>query len=627
MLIENLNEELIKFSLHFSGFINGKAIDVKSAKIVAGLEVEKTNRLLNELAKCALDKKPFLDPVDKVHKKQKPPTVAANKTMASNKKSVGSVRTTQVSTNNKSKPTNSRVAKVPKVDVKANKDSQQTNNNSSMDYVEPVDIEMSNKTGGNVQLPVDNDNKDLADNNELVTADCLNPLRNTESIDGQTRVGGIHLDGQSIEDISTQNPVGKNTEQTLIDQQDNSIEHGDHDDVDGGGKSGVQCDPQQQENSRPLTSTTRRQSEDRISGINSNKDADEIDADVSVSVGSEGVDGGGASVDEPVENPTDNSLLANDIHLNDIEHNSMKDTSPARIMSNTMVKGLSRSSMQTIPSSAAPITLSNQKDTSEGVVSGSGETEGKSKTDRAPSVIRHQRLKSTRSSRPSSSRPAPPRVMTASKSRLSQLMESRMEQFVSGHNVNNMTTSLWPPVNDLKVEDGSADDYVISSKKLQETLLSEEDTKPAGDIGDETNDKGHLVQQLLATKSELEGKTLTDNNGLELDNRSTFNDTKILQSHVQQLCQSVGTLSKALNYLHEDVDPMMAELTKWRDEYRANVVLIRKIRMETQKDIEPLKKELQVVEKEAADFIEQLLLIKSSVFRNSQTIAKLIETV
>mgnify|MGYP002652409410 CR=1 FL=1 len=146
---------------------------------------------------------------------------------------------------------------------------------------------------------------------------------------------------------------------------------------------------------------------------------------------------------------------------------------------------------------------------------------------------------------------------------------------------------------------------------------------------EESKSKGHLVQQLMATKTELEGQ-IKDSNHLDSNNSNKqpmINDTNQLKNQIQSLCQSIGTLTKAMNYLHEDVEPMLDELTKWKTEYETNNKIIMKIRSEMNNDLEPLRKELEQIERQCDDFSEQIRITKSNVFRNEQIITKLINSV
>ena len=79
-----------------------------------------------------------------------------------------------------------------------------------------------------------------------------------------------------------------------------------------------------------------------------------------------------------------------------------------------------------------------------------------------------------------------------------------------------------------------------------------------------------------------------------------------------------------MNYLHEDVEPMLNELVKWQTEFETNNKIIMKIRAEMNSDLEPLRKELEQTERQVDDFGDQIRMTKANVFRNEQIITKLI---
>lgn len=542
--------------------------------------MEKTNRFLNEFAKCALDKKPFSESVDKVNQGLKPPLGATPSKAVAPKKPTP--KSKPVPGSNK-RPTVPKTTESSKASPKAKS---------------PVAAQQQPKVELNKIEERKEDQSEIRQES-LTNADLIDDSKEIDDLDMQKTDAETKLNGPTpdaslqpepvvedkpasepvvqIEDNNqiSENSIGDVPRETLNEQAE--ILNAKPPDV-----------PTETSNvSRPLTSTTKRINHHPAPVEESSVSQEHDNLNVKIE-----------TRDEP-EIATPAPLLDESVKTERKESSRFRGSAKPQ---------------PRVPSSVASPVAINQESVA---------------VERPPSIKKQSR-KATRSSRPSSSRPAPPRVMTASRSRLSQLMENRMEQFVSGEGSNTMTTPLWPPPASELTTDADSDEYVISSKKLQESLLNDQTTKPNlnGADSQDGDDKGLLVQQLLATKSELEGKISDSGNVTNNENgQEMFSGSAKLKTFVQQLCQSVGTLSKALNYLHEDIEPMVAELVKWRDEYRGNVVVIRKIRSDTQKELEPLKKELQTAEKEVADFAEQLQMLKMNVFRNSQTVDKLIGTV
>jgi len=225
--------------------------------------------------------------------------------------------------------------------------------------------------------------------------------------------------------------------------------------------------------------------------------------------------------------------------------------------------------------------------------------------------------------------------MTASRNRLNRLNSSRPQEQQQEQMEN---AEVWQPPVGLNLEIENDDDqqneedqhFIISSKKLQESLLRIDQERQNADQemgvkGGITSDKGKLVQQLMATKSELEGVVGQTTETIQQEPESQ--NTGQLRTNVHQLIQSIGGLSRALNYLHEDVDPMLLELEKWRTDYGRNVKEIERLKREAEKERGPLRKELDAVEFEVKEWSEKLQNAKASVYRDSLAIGKLIESV
>ena len=596
--------------------INGKTIDCKSAKIVAGLEVEKTNKLLNEFAKCVLDKKSFLESVEKVRKgskntidkvdnnKEKMTTKAVTdvndgKIKSKNTKPITKPTTkataagkTKQPSQQERKSTNAKTAESPKNEI----EKPNIKRKESIDEIYKNQIEAQEEN--TEELTIDSELEIVGKENEnrrpstTTKTDIQNrdemKMQENDQVDIKTQAVMDDLDdvlGQlsSLDNVNNNdnNPSLMNEPQIMDEELPVTNDNYDHD----SGQNSID-----KEFEKNFSSTENNRLKEPIVGIARNHNED-------------------ISTVKQTEPPVIESIA---IHpkLNDLSSSKVITNRDKEIQSN---RPKNRENSSTIHNND----LNNNVNTM------------------AKSVADiNNRIKSsaaTRSARPKSSRPAPPRVMTASRSRLSQLMENRTEQLESESTTTN--ANVWIP----ETVDDESDEFLISSQKLQDSFLTMDsnnrDQKTGdADIGqEEFESKGHLVQQLMATKNELEGQikdlNLESNKSYNQQSATMIDDTNQLKNQIQSLCQSIGTLTKAMGYLHEDVEPMLNELVKWQTEFETNNKIIMKIRAEMNSDLEPLRKELEQTERQVDDFGDQIRMTKANVFRNEQIISNLIHSV
>nr|XP_027205884.1 TRAF3-interacting protein 1-like [Dermatophagoides pteronyssinus] len=594
------------------GFINGKPIDCKSAKIVAGVEVEKTNKLLNEFAKCVLDKKPFLESVEKVRKgpKNKIDKVDNNKekttkAVMADKQSDGEIKSKNTKTKSTKQTTKATVADKVK----------QTNQ-------QEIKKSTSVKSSDSSKNEIDKSNIKEEDNIDEMNTSKVDDVKEENSeeltIDSGLDIDTINYNSNRRPSTTTKTDIQNRDEKKVQEKDDHSV---------------IETTPAVQDD---LDDALEQQLSSLDNGNQLIKNGKQImDEDLPIIINDNQMNKNGSEKNsnktfESMENNRSKQSIPpvdNDFHLKSNESLSNKainnnnddddDDKNKQIQSNRPKNHREKSS--TI------LRKDLKNDVNETMMI-------KSMVDNN-NRIKSSASTSIRSARPKSSRPAPPRVMTASRSRLSQLMENRTEQFGT-ETTTTINSNIWIP----ETVDDEMDEFLISSQKLQDSFLTS-DSNNLDQITDNNNNdvnqteesksKGHLVQQLMATKTELEGQ-IKDSNHLDSNNSNKqpmINDTNQLKNQIQSLCQSIGTLTKAMNYLHEDVEPMLDELTKWKTEYETNNKIIMKIRSEMNNDLEPLRKELEQIERQCDDFSEQIRITKSNVFRNEQIITKLINSV
>lgn len=668
-------------------------MDVKSAKIVAGSEVEKTNKLLNELAKAVLDKKPFVEAVEKVRKGQKPPEAAATtttSTAASTSKTAAAAPTKKAPAAAASKaPTKAAPAPAARGKAPAATKGPQTKASgpagkaaapaakAAASKAEKASKKPATPEPEIEQLEELGSIEAVAEKSLESSPKSLEPVETIETpqglnIDVVDKVieGSVDLNGnsskpssakeedslQSVEPmavINNNNNLDNNLDQLVAGL---GLDDDEEEEEENGNALGEGGRPQQPEDSG-IDSSSK-------SSVSANNDHSPKSGPDSAEISPRSTAFEVSSSTTPLEDQAEAEMpraadRKRSATIKSSRRAASSKSGPPNQNTGGMTNGQLLSRSQNVPSSAAP--MSYAATLPPNIPPPPYEESPQAPPPSAAAV--HQRMTTAAaqrtSARPSSSRPAPPRVKTASRSRpqLGLLAENRVGEQVAAAGADQQSTTkadqqVWPPPEvlalDLDLDDrgdgeeeaaaaaaAAADEYVMSSQKLQEALLSM-DNGVTADLGasiNSSNNQGRLVQQLMETKSELEGNVAaaggrkTSASVIAADSSLSSADTKVLRERVQQLCQSVGGLSKALNYLHEDVEPMVGELAKWSEEYRANSRAVERLQAELAKAVDPLRRELEAVELEVRHAGEQLINAKAAVHRNALTIARMIEGV
>lgn len=669
-------------------------MDVKSAKIVAGSEVERTNKLLNELAKAVLDKKPFVEAVEKVRKGQKPPEAAAasSSTASTSKTTAAAAKKAPVASKAPTKaapvPANrggktGPASKAPQSKV-ASKAAPISKKAETTQKAAPPKKPPTPEPEPEAELSTVPSSETAESEKSLesssVAAKSLKPdqaVKPSVSVDDKIDENNLDTTEQATTTAQiSSKPNSANLESSEIDNLDepminNNIDNNLDQLVAGLGLDDDDDEEEEDREEEVLRDANQQNANPEDSGIDSKASSNHsVSNNHSAKSVAEDISPPGQEIQatEPAESTIKEGTPLPPPSRTDRKRSatiksSRRRASKSGLPANQMMNGMGSSRSQNVPSSAAPASYAAVAASlpPSNVPPPPYEEEedfnlGGSTAAPPPSAAVRQmsngRLTTARSSaRPSSSRPAPPRVKTASRSRppLGLLAENRAGEQVGGDSLPEANQQVWPPPEvlalDLDLDDkigedeeaaaAAADEYVMSSQKLQDALFRMDSTDGAttngtADLSNSNNNQGRLVQQLMETKSELEGNVALG--GAKKTAESQVNgtgstDTKVLRGRVQELCQSVGALSKALNYLHEDVEPIIAELGKWREEYRTNSRAIERLQGELAKEVEPLRRQLEAEELEVRQAAERLLNAKAAVQRNALTIARMIEGV
>uniref|UniRef100_H2YVY1 TRAF3-interacting protein 1 n=1 Tax=Ciona savignyi TaxID=51511 RepID=H2YVY1_CIOSA len=188
----------------------------------------------------------------------------------------------------------------------------------------------------------------------------------------------------------------------------------------------------------------------------------------------------------------------------------------------------------------------------------------------------------------------------------------------------------------------------VTSRKLTrppnaDPMQPEEHTHvPNGSQLDDGEEHGGLVRKILETKKELEQSAAGQNKAekhteIQRTNVTTAQQRKErelvvkeidqLRNSVQTLCQSATPLAKIIDYIQEDMDAMQNELVFWKKENAEHATKLKEEENITARAVEPLKHELEELDRSLSTYRNQMAATKANIIRNQEKIQKMVSAV
>ncbi|KAJ8349644.1 hypothetical protein SKAU_G00247740 [Synaphobranchus kaupii] len=253
-------------------------------------------------------------------------------------------------------------------------------------------------------------------------------------------------------------------------------------------------------------------------------------------------------------------------------------------------------------------------------------------TDSAPPQAATSRAR--RMSRPSSARPAPPRVR-------------KQESHSEAPPAERLGSSKPPTaviVDGKKLsEDEDEDEQFVVEDARPPPMLELEAESTAELQGDEKH--GGLVKKILETKKNYEtspsspkskdqGRSVVSEVSQRKEREMVSREMDRLRSSIQTVCRSALPLGKIMDYIQEDMDSMQNELQTWRRENQEHAQALLQEQRVTDDAVEPLKAELVELEqliKDQQDNIkdqqDKICAVKSNILKNEEKIQKMLSSI
>lgn len=242
-------------------------------------------------------------------------------------------------------------------------------------------------------------------------------------------------------------------------------------------------------------------------------------------------------------------------------------------------------------------------------------------TDSVPSHTTNRRL-----ARPSSARPAAPRV----KRQESHTDVTPAERQGSGKPLPAVIMDGRKLSEDEDDEDGQ---FVVEEAALPPTDIPE---MQHNSLELKAGDKhGGLVKKILETKKDYESspkskeqdRTSVSEASRRKERELVAKEIDRLRSSIQTVCRSALPLGKIMDYIQEDMDSMQNELQTWHKENKENAQALLQEQRITDGIVEPLMVELAELEQSIKDQQDKICAVKSNILKNEEKIQKMVSSI
>ncbi|XP_076018108.1 TRAF3-interacting protein 1 isoform X2 [Genypterus blacodes] len=221
--------------------------------------------------------------------------------------------------------------------------------------------------------------------------------------------------------------------------------------------------------------------------------------------------------------------------------------------------------------------------------------------------------------RPSSARPAPPRV---------KRQESNADVITAERLSSVKPSAVIMDGKKLSDEEDEDEQFLVQEAMAPPIDINEMRVDPTKTVdGDEKH--GGLVNKILETKKDYESspsspKKLVSEAAQKKERDLVSRDIEQLRTSIQTVCRSAMPLGKLMDYIQEDMDAMQAELQKWRKENGELAQALLQEQRETDLVLEPLKAELEQLEQQIKDQQDVICAVKANILKNDGKIQKML---
>ncbi|KAJ8566442.1 hypothetical protein ON010_g6681 [Phytophthora cinnamomi] len=115
--------------------------------------------------------------------------------------------------------------------------------------------------------------------------------------------------------------------------------------------------------------------------------------------------------------------------------------------------------------------------------------------------------------------------------------------------------------------------------------------------------------------------------GIRLAAASSLTEMNALRADIQRLCQAANPVGKSVEFVHEDLDAMSKELEFWRKEYARKRDALADEQKRTEEALQPLQAQLREVEEQVKEQLHKINSLKAVIAKNEEKTQQLLRMV
>ncbi|XP_076723016.1 TRAF3-interacting protein 1 isoform X2 [Callospermophilus lateralis] len=227
--------------------------------------------------------------------------------------------------------------------------------------------------------------------------------------------------------------------------------------------------------------------------------------------------------------------------------------------------------------------------------------------------------------RPGSARPAPPRVK-----RQEGVETLTMDRTGSGKTVSNVIIDSQNSDNeddDQFVVEAAPQISEMSEIETVPALELEDSEKHGGLVKKILETKKDYEKLQQSPKPGEKEKSFVFESAWKKEKDIVSKEIEKLRVSIQTLCKSALPLGKIMDYIQEDVDAMQNELQLWHAENKQHAEALQKEQSITDCAVEPLKVELAELEQMIKDQQDKICAVKANILKNEEKIQKMVYSI
>ncbi|XP_008327307.1 TRAF3-interacting protein 1 isoform X2 [Cynoglossus semilaevis] len=226
-----------------------------------------------------------------------------------------------------------------------------------------------------------------------------------------------------------------------------------------------------------------------------------------------------------------------------------------------------------------------------------------------------------RLARPSSARPAPPRV---------KRQESHAD-VGAAERLSSAKSSAPIILDGKKTSEDEDEQFLVEEAVPPPSEAPDVEPDPAREL-DSGDKHGGLVKKILETKKDYEGSSSSPKSkptwmseaARKEERDIVTRDIERLRSSIQTVCRNSLPLGKIIDYFQEDRDAMQAEWQTWQQENKELAQALQEEQRATDVTLDPLKAELTELEQQIKDQQDKICAVRFNILKNEEKIQRMV---